>query len=411
MDRVYAIQDANYNVTALVTAFTTTGDANANGLVNAGDLNICAAHYGHAVAGGDAVGDFNHNGVVDDVDEAIWSSNMGNTATGSTWRVTERLCYAPYGAFTVSVLVYDDANKTYNWSNTASEYLGWNITAQGGRWNALTHQVLFGVRELNVDTGRWNTPEPSGGAYVDGLNLYPAFGDNPINTLDPLGLWGDGHMGKPKPPTPPRVALLQGLISTSETNISDFDKERRRRGIKPGTSIDYSYSKLIIHELGLIENYKNEINQIVGAADAKWEAGRGHSDFPGWPEFDWTLEDRDLYTSPFNPLSGSSRHFQNLPDVEAKLTFAVCRGDRDEFVRLMHDGQDYFSHYKAGWRFDFGKLQWGHIIPYDINIFDLSNSFGASADDAHIHASEWEQAKEWTTRWLLEWQTNKGWLH
>ena len=181
---LHALQDANFNVTALVTPFTAEADANGDDCVGTMDMNILMTHYGLTVSGGDAVGDFNHDGTVDILDYNTLVTHLGNTATGSTWQVTERLAYSPYGAFTVSV-----RDNTGTWHNNWGDYLAWNITFQGGRWNPLTQQVLFQNRELDVNTGRWLSWDPTG--YPNGPDAYLAFAANPINMLDPTGRWGD----------------------------------------------------------------------------------------------------------------------------------------------------------------------------------------------------------------------------
>ena len=183
LDRVYALQDANYNVTALVSGFTQNGDTNDDGSVGGSDMSNIVQHKGHAVAGGAAVGDLNHDGVVDNTDMTLWQAAIGNTSTSFTWQVTERLTYNAYGAFTTSVR--DNAGA---WHDTWGDYLGWDITFQGGRYNALTGQVHFGTqngRDLDITTGRWQSPDIY---YYDGLNLYPFCAANPINHRDPTGL-------------------------------------------------------------------------------------------------------------------------------------------------------------------------------------------------------------------------------
>ena len=117
----------------------------------------------------------------------------------------------------------------------------------------------------------------------------------------------------------------------------------------------------------------------------------GHGGMPnlyysnGKPVFDWTLEDDDLSTSPLNPFGGTSRHFRNLPDVEDDLVKAVADHDRTEFERLMHQGQDFFSHYFAGYRAPLGHL------------------WTLEPDNIATHQPEYRMAQYFTSKWLAKW--------
>jgi uncharacterized delta-60 repeat protein/RHS repeat-associated protein len=113
--RVYALQDANYNVTALV--------ADVNG----------------------------------------------------SWIVVQRFSYDPYG----NVTILNASGAT-----TADGY-DWIYLYQGGRFNAVTKLYTFENRQYRPATGTWTTQDPAG--YVDGANLYQAFGSNPVSHFDPSG--------------------------------------------------------------------------------------------------------------------------------------------------------------------------------------------------------------------------------
>ncbi len=58
-ERDYALQDADWDVTALVGYTTVIGDSNVDGTVNNSDLVVLLTHDGQTIAGGAAVGDFN----------------------------------------------------------------------------------------------------------------------------------------------------------------------------------------------------------------------------------------------------------------------------------------------------------------------------------------------------------------
>jgi RHS repeat-associated protein len=203
-ERTYVLQDANYNVTALVSEHAsdptndTTADTNMDGFVDVTDQGALATNYGHYVIGGAANGDFNGDGVVDVTDLGIFGNTRGdgyaNTET-IVWRVSERLVYDAYGASTF--VRADWTPSTFHWNAAASsltftphDFLAWSYTFQGGRENMDTGTVQFGARIYSVSMMRWLTAEPSlGTPYVDGMNLYKSFGDNPINNTDATGLF------------------------------------------------------------------------------------------------------------------------------------------------------------------------------------------------------------------------------
>jgi len=66
----------------------------------------------------------------------------------------------------------------------------WNVGFQGGMWAAPIKQYLFNIggagRYYDPQTGRWGKPD--NGGYVDGLNLYRSFDNNPVSRVDPSGM-------------------------------------------------------------------------------------------------------------------------------------------------------------------------------------------------------------------------------
>ncbi len=176
-ERGYALYDANYNVTAIVTQHTINGDFNEDGNVDIQDLNRVTSYWQAHLSGGDAVGDFDHDGQISTTLLTLNSVTSHRQATGNsaTLVVTLRMVYDPYGNF-----------QTYNgsWvSNT--NYLGMNITFQGGRQDGVTGNIHFDMRDYNPRTYTWNTQDPLG--YVDGMNDYLPEGGNTINRVDPEG--------------------------------------------------------------------------------------------------------------------------------------------------------------------------------------------------------------------------------
>ena len=64
--------------------------------------------------------------------------------------------------------------------------VGNTITFQGHEYDPDTGLIHFRNRDYSPELGRFLQPDPMG--YADSSNLYQAFGNNPVNMTDPLGL-------------------------------------------------------------------------------------------------------------------------------------------------------------------------------------------------------------------------------
>ncbi len=138
---------------------------------------------------------------------------------------------------------------------------------------------------------------------------------------------------------------------------------------------------------------------------------RGHSDFSGGDRFDYTLEDHDSRTRPENTDTGAPRHFRPHTDAEGKKAgekgekgtepevqkaIAVCNAE--EFARSMHRGQDYYSHWAKGYRWDPGNKKW----PCD-GYGHACNGFIPGREDPDADDVAWQKAEDWTKEWLKKW--------
>jgi RHS repeat-associated protein len=77
-----------------------------------------------------------------------------------------------------------DANGT----ELSQSAVGNRYTFQGRVIDWDTGLYNFRARWYDPDTGRWLSKDPIG--IEGGLNQYVAFNNNPVNYVDPLGMWG-----------------------------------------------------------------------------------------------------------------------------------------------------------------------------------------------------------------------------
>jgi len=120
------------------------------------------------------------------------------------------------------------------------------------------------------------------------------------------------------------------------------------------------------------------------------ETNKGHSDMEGWVYFDYTLEDHGFT----NPYIATYRHFKDQSDVLPLLMFSISMCDGDKFKRYMHQGQDYYSHYKKGYHGTWNRKGWiGHLKDWDKPDKDLN---------------AWNESAAWTSAMLRLWEKKCG---
>ncbi len=126
----------------------------------------------------------------------------------------------------------------------------------------------------------------------------------------------------------------------------------------------------------------------------------GHSDFSGNELFDYNKEDYLWrWSNPWN-LFSTWRHFRNASDIERELAVAIADCDKDKFESLMHQGQDYFTHYSKGYR-------WYPTYFVNIYIYDLPGHLEAGQSPDRDNEA-WTRAEAWSQRWLNIWLLING---
>jgi RHS repeat-associated protein len=224
-ERVYALQDANFNVTALVT----------------------------------------------------WQ-------TGTTWAVSERFLNDPYGKFTTYDGSWNVQNDTLLWNYqhqglrldrlTGSNTAG--VSTDGTGWYDNRYRVYSSAMM------RWAQQEPFGAEYIDGMNLYEYVGDNPITGLDPDGLKRIVFAFEGYPLGPGRYvnSVWKGVVSKAdpEADFKYYQWNQAGKAVADATRIlkedkDCTYDTFIAIGFSYGGNAAIEFTKKLGGANIAVNAG------------------------------------------------------------------------------------------------------------------------------------------
>jgi len=111
---------------------------------------------------------------------------------GQTYRIvtdhlgSPRLVVNAATGHIVQEMAYDEFGRVLADSNPGFQPFGF----AGGLYDSHTKLTRFGARDYDAVTGRWTSKDPIGFAGAD-VNLYGYVLQDPVNLLDPLGLyWG-----------------------------------------------------------------------------------------------------------------------------------------------------------------------------------------------------------------------------
>jgi len=131
----------------------------------------------------------------------ILSDHLGSprlivdTATGT---IAQRLAYDEFGQVTL---------------DTTPGFQPFGFA--GGLYDPHTQLLRFGARDYDPFTGRWTTKDPI--LFLGGdTNLFGYTWNDPINLIDPIGLWGFGISGSES------TELGLGIVGAGQTGSAGF---------------------------------------------------------------------------------------------------------------------------------------------------------------------------------------------
>ncbi len=107
--------------------------------------------------------------------DANWNTTAAVGLINAAWQVLQYYVYSPYG--TITVLNEDGAGSTPVVNNL---YQGMTLDPVTGLYYARN-------RNYSPTLGRWINQDPAG--YINGANTYQFVMGNPVNRVDPWGLW------------------------------------------------------------------------------------------------------------------------------------------------------------------------------------------------------------------------------
>ena len=279
--------------------------------------------------------------------------------------------YAPFGTTT----------RTHRDSSASFDIVALNpFRFSSEYYDSELDLVYYNYRHYSPSLGRFLSRDPI--EEQGGLNLYVFVGGgNTLQQVDVLGLFGDG---------------TQSYVPIEWKEVYDYDTHLKRWVLKT-----------IVTKWGWKENPDG--------------TPLGHFDFSnvggGTPcgKFDWTAEDHDLTSSPFTPW-GIASHFRSKEAIsgvskeeleeilkelkkdivkkryllDSDIGKAIANCDGESYQSLMHQYQDTFVHYEAGWRwYTLGHL-WGSIV----------------GPDPDNNEALWRKAEEMTIYFNGEWMKN-----
>lgn len=147
--------------------------------------------------------DDNSDGTIDARLNPTWDGNHNVVGlVADHGKTVQRFGYHAYGeGFGVfngdSNAAGTGMDENYDWffDWSGPDYTNFKPGFQGMRWDEDAGQYLSQTRRYLPSLGTWNSRDPLGTAYQDGLSLYQFIRSNPVMLIDPSGTQSTGVTG------------------------------------------------------------------------------------------------------------------------------------------------------------------------------------------------------------------------
>ena len=232
----------------------------------------------------------------------VHTNEIGSTTaiTNQDGNVVERVSYDTFGMPIFTDHLTDPQNPTV----VENSVIGNDVLFQGRRYDKETNLIYFRARYYDPIMGRFLSVDPMG--YQDSMNLYQAFNMNPVNFVDPFGLYGiDFHFyviyymmkakgwkyevaekvagwsqypdDSPLTDPDPESALNVSRSLVNSLYITDIFSDPVRYFHFHGSSFDFPVEKNDRHARSLVQNAAEEFDDLSSLFFEKYSLRLGVS--------------------------------------------------------------------------------------------------------------------------------------
>ena len=139
----------------------------------------------------------------------------------------------------------------------------------GGLRDPDTGLVRFGYRDYDPDTGRWTAKDPIFFAGGD-TNLYGYVLNDPVNLIDPLGLWTFKYAAGGHAPTGPWPVAAGATVSSELVNPLNASGKLKGRGITPEATAGVWADIGVSAGVGDLSGTGNQAGATIGIGSGRY---------------------------------------------------------------------------------------------------------------------------------------------